>query len=142
MGVVLLKLTMKYLVVLFVIATFASSGFAHLHCQVCGQDGSVGVCADVNDNGESKECPGETDVCLYSELHDGEKTEVQRRCEPKNIFGVHCKNENIGNVNSIVCTCNSDNCNKDDGCTCGGAGHATVSLMTLGLVLIVNKFMQ
>ena len=77
---------MKYLVVLIVIATFVSSGifkhfffledislhhcilgFAHLNCQVCGQGGS-GVCTDVNDNGESKECPGETHVCLYSEV--------------------------------------------------------------------------
>ena len=34
-------------------------------CQVCG-DGT-GICTDVNDNGQAKECPGETDVCLYSE---------------------------------------------------------------------------
>ena len=40
-------------------------GFAHLSCQVCG-DGS-GVCTDINDNGQAKECPGETDVCIYSE---------------------------------------------------------------------------
>merc|ERR1712004_119792 len=123
------------------IATFVSSGFAHLSCQICGQDGS-GVCTDVNDNGKSGECSAETDVCLYSEVHTGEKTDILRRCEPKSAFGVHCKNENIGDVNSIVCTCNSDNCNKDQSCTCGGAGHATVSLMTLGLVFLVNKFMQ
>ena len=64
-----------------------------------------------------------------------------RRCEPKNVFEIHCKTENTGDVSSIVCTCDSDNCNKDDGCTCG-AGNVTLSLMTLGLVFLVNKLMQ
>ena len=40
-------------------------GFAHLNCQVCGVEG---VCTDVSDNGSTKECLGETDVCLYSEV--------------------------------------------------------------------------
>ena len=44
---------------------------------------------------------------------------IERRCEPKNVFGVHCKYASEGDVSSIVCTCDSNNCNKDDQCTCG-----------------------
>ena len=38
---------------------------------------------------------------------------VTRRCEPKSVFGVHCKYESQGYDSSIVCTCDSDNCNRD-----------------------------
>ena len=106
-----------------------------LKCQVCG-DG-VGECQDANDNGESKTCPtnaGEQ-VCLYVEnrkityyfpytlLHKcitdtADKSAYMRRCEPKSVFGVHCVTENEGDVSSMVCTCDSDNCNMADGCTC------------------------
>ena len=43
---------------------------------------------------------------------------VTRRCEPKSVFGVHCKYESQGYDSSIVCTCDSDNCNRDQSCTC------------------------
>ena len=67
---------------------------------------------------------------------------IERRCEPKNVFGVHCKATNQGDVNAIVCTCDSNNCNKDDQCTCGGAATLTLSVMTFGFVFMVNKFIQ
>ena len=50
-----------------------------------------------------------------------------RRCEPKSVFGVHCKSESEGDVSSVVCTCDSDNCNKDDGCTCQGPAPTSTS---------------
>ena len=72
----------------------------------------------------------------------GDQVMIERRCEPKNIFGVHCKYASEGDVSSIVCTCDSNNCNKDDQCTCGGAATLTLSVMTFGFVFMVNKFMQ
>ena len=52
-----------------------------------------------------------------------------------------CSDKDFDGVTLTVCNCQTDNCNKDDGCTCG-AGNVTLSLMTLGLVFLVNKFMQ
>eukprot|EP00093_Oithona_nana_P000349 00349.XXX_423_1188_1 [CDS] Oithona nana genome sequencing. len=76
-----------------------------LTCQVCG--GELGECQDANDNGESKTCPtnaGEQ-VCLYIENYTAERSSVvTRRCEPKSVFGVHCKYESQGYDSSIVCT--------------------------------------
>ena len=62
-------------------------------------------------------------LAFYSIIHiitdTGDHVTIIRRCEPKNIFGVHCKYMTEGDVSSIVCTCDSNNCNKDDQCTCG-----------------------
>ena len=69
---------------------------------------------------------------------------IQRRCEPKHVQGVQCKylTDDIGNLTEIRCTCDSNNCNKDDQCTCGGAATLTLSVMTFGFVFMVNKFIQ
>ena len=55
----------------------------------------------------------------YNSLTEtGNESIFMRRCEPKSVFGVNCKSESEGDVSSVVCTCDSNNCNKDDGCTC------------------------
>ena len=74
-------------------------------------------------------------------IDTGDQVIIERRCEPKNVFGVHCKSINQGDVSGITCTCDTNNCNKDDQCTCGGAATLTLSVMTFGLVFVVNKFM-
>ena len=70
---------------------------------------------------------------------DGEEGTI-RMCGAK--LPETCSAQDFNGVTLTVCNCQTDNCNKDDGCTCGGAGNATLSLMTLGLVFLVNKFMQ
>ena len=75
-------------------------------------------------------------------LETGNKTTIQRRCEPANIFGIHCKTENQGDVSAVTCTCNSENCNKDHSCYCGGSAQATLSLFSIGLIFLVSKMNQ
>ena len=79
---------------------------------------------------------------FQSFIETGNKTITIRRCEPANIFGSHCKAETVGDVNAVTCTCNSNNCNKDHDCYCGGSAQATLSLFSVGLVFLVSKMSQ
>ena len=62
---------------------------------------------------------------------------VTRRCQPKGVFGVHCKYESQGYHEHIVCTCDSDNCNKDQACTCDGDNCNSSSTIDVSFTLII-----
>ena len=62
---------------------------------------------------------------------------VTRRCQPKGVFGVHCKYESQGYHEQIVCTCDSDNCNRDQACTCDGDNCNSSSTIGVSFTLII-----
>ena len=77
-----------------------------LKCQVCD-----GQCINESDNGESKECDSTTTACWYLKTNQGV---IGRLCGPK--LADQCVIDDFFGV--TVCNCDTDNCNKDDQCSC------------------------
>ena len=89
-----------------------------LKCQVCENDG---VCQNDADNGVETDCAPE-EVCGYFHEVGGEKEVTMRKCTRK-PGAIECEEIQIelehNNVTLEACYCESDLCNKDQGCTCG-----------------------
>ena len=102
-----------------------------LKCQVCG--GGTGICTNADDNGESTECANGFNACIYYQAEQGGQDVTFRLCGA-DLGG--CASQTIGDDTVTVCSCTTENCNKDQECDCSSSTTIGIS----ALALLVSAF--
>ena len=97
-----------------------------LKCQVCG--GGIGICDNANDNGASTECMNGFNACRYYQAEQGGQDVTFRMCGT-DLGG--CVSQDIGGASVTVCSCKTENCNKDQECDCSSSTTIGISAMAL-----------